>query len=172
MHCLVKHHLLSNQAHIIHAWKLLYRKAGEHPNHFRVVSNTSSLSLRKDTSPPASIGAILSWTRACFLWRSIQCQSNQFRHTKGKPSWFLNIKEFFQYTPPTLPQSRQAETLVPLLSGRGCSVLFLAWVSWRGNQQGTLTIHVPGGQGTCCVTDPYRLFSFPKGIRRTKSDAS
>lgn len=60
MHCLVKHHLLSNQAHIIHAWKLLDKKAGEHPNHFRVVSNTSSLSLRKDTSPPASIGAILS----------------------------------------------------------------------------------------------------------------
>lgn len=95
MHCLVKHHLLSNQAHITHAWQLLYKKAGEHPNHLRVVSNTSSLSLRKDTSPPASRGAILSWTRACFSWRSTQCQSNQFRHTKGKPSWFLNIKEFF-----------------------------------------------------------------------------
>ena len=117
----------------LHAWKLLDKKAGEHPNHFRVVSNTSSLSLCNDTSPPASIGAILSWTRACFSWRSIQCQPNQFRHTKEKPSWFLNIKEFFQYIPPTLPQSRQAETLVPLLSGRGCSVLFLAWVSWRGN---------------------------------------
>lgn len=105
MHCLVKHHLLSNQAHITHAWKLLYKKAGDHHNHLRVVCNTSSLSLHKDTLRPASIGAILSWTRACFSWRSIQCQSNQFRHTEGKPSWFLNIKEFFRYTPPSYPKA-------------------------------------------------------------------
>lgn len=174
MHCLVKYHLLSNQAHITHAWKLLYKKAGEHPNHLRVVSNTSSLSLHKDTSSPASRGAILSWTRACFSWRSIQSQSNQFRHTKRKPSWFLNIKEFVWYTPPTLSQNRQSETLVPLLSGEGAGGLSVVpcLSQLAGNQQGTLTIHVPGGRQMCCVTVPYRLFSFPKGIIRTKSDAS
>lgn len=99
-----------------------YLRPSQHRSHF--VMDKSLLLMEIDTVPVQTI------------------------QTYRGEAWLVSEHQrIFPIYSPILPQSRQSETLVSLLSGRGCSVLFLAWVSWRGISKALLPSMSQGAWG-------------------------